>query len=373
MDIDNLMGIINNNPQGISLKEITGHRSLASAPVFSRYRLIDFPLSNMVNSGINNVGIMLESRFRSLLDHIGPGKPWGLDTKRDGLFLLPPAHIYDKSHLYKGDIENFYSNRDYLHRSRQDYVIVDYPFVICNMDYEDVFAQHIKTDADITVVYKNLETLHRDSHYTTITTDSEDRVIDMKINPDTRRNTQISLKKYLMSKDLLLEILDESVAKGQWDFEKNGIASRLSQYDVRGYPFHDYVAIFGSLSEFYRRNMELLQPEIFSELLENEGPIYTKPKDEAATQYTSSSRVQNVLAANGCHIAGEVENSVLFRGVKVGEETSIKNSIIMQKSQVKDNVTLENVILDKNVRVSPGKELKGDASFPLIVEKGSTI
>ena len=371
--MDNVMGIINNNPQGISLKEITGHRSLASTPVFSRYRLIDFPLSNMVNSGISNVGIMLESRFRSLLDHIGPGKPWGLDTKRDGLFLLPPAHIYDSGQLYKGDMENFYTNMDYLHRSRQDYVIVDYPFVICNIDYRDVFAYHLETEADITVVYKDLETLHRDSHYTTLMTDSEDRVVDMKINPDTRRNTRISLKKYVMKKDLLLEMIDETVSKGQWDFEKNGIASRLSQYDVRGYPFHDYVAIIGSLSEFYRRNMELLQPEIFSELLEEQGPIYTKPKDEAATQYTPSSRVKNVLAANGCHIAGDVENSVLFRGVKVGEGTKIKNSIIMQKSEIKENVTLENVILDKNVRVSPDKELTGDSSFPLIVEKGATI
>ncbi len=371
--MDNVMGIINNNPQGISLKEITGHRSLASAPVFSRYRLIDFPLSNMVNSGINNVGILLESRFRSLLDHIGPGKPWGLDTKRDGLFLLPPAHIYDNSKLYKGDIENFYTNMDYLHRSRQEYVIVDYPFVICNLDYEDVFDFHQRSGADITVVYKDLETLHRDSHYTTLTTDSEDRVLDMKINPDTRRNTRISLKKYIMKKDLLMEIIDESVARGEWNFEKNGIASRLSKYDVRGYPFHNYVAIIGSLSEFYRRNMELLQPEIFAELLKESGPIYTKPKDEAATRYTPVSHIKNVLAANGCDIAGRVENSVLFRGVKIDKGAAVKNSIIMQKSQIKENVTLENVILDKNVRVSPDKELRGDASFPLIVEKGSKI
>ncbi|SDL07105.1 glucose-1-phosphate adenylyltransferase subunit GlgD [Halarsenatibacter silvermanii] len=371
--MDNVMGIINNNPQGISLKEITGHRSLASVPIFSRYRLIDFPLSNMVNSGITNVAIMLESRFRSLLDHIGPGKPWGLDTKRDGLFLLPPAHIYDKSQLYKGDVENFYTNKDYLHRSRQEYVIVDYPFVVCNLDYREIFDFHRSSDADITVVYKDLETLHRDSHYTTLTLDADDRVIDMKIDPDTRRNTKISLKKYVMSKDLLIELIDESVSIGQWDFEKNGIASRLSQYDVRAYPVHNYVAIIGSLSEFYRRNMEILQPDIFAELLEKEGPIYTKPKDEAATQYTPESKIKNVLAANGCYVAGEVENSILFRGVKIAEGAKVKNSIVMQKSQIKEDVVLENVITDKNVRVSPGKELKGDSSFPLIVEKGSQI
>jgi len=371
--MNNVMGIINNNPQGISLKEITAHRSLASTPIAARHRLIDFPLSNMVNSGIKNVGILLESRFRSLLDHIGPGKAWGLDTKKDGLFLLPPAHIYGDNQIYKGDIENLYTNLDYLHRSSQEYVIVAYPFIVCNINYRRAFDHHIKSGADITVIYKDLETMHRDSHYTTIKTDNEEKLIDMKVNPDTRRDTRVSLKRYIMKKDILLEIIDNSVATGQWDFEKNGIASRLSYYDVLGFPVHDYIAIIGSVSEYYRRNLEMLQPEIFQDLFEGIGPIYTKHKDEAATKYTINSRVNNLLAANGCLIDGEVENSVLFRGVKIRQGARVKNSVVMQKSEVKENAVLENVIVDKNVRINPGKELRGDPAFPLIIEKNSII
>lgn len=370
--MNNVMAIINNNPQGISLKELTGHRSLASVPIASRYRLIDFPLSNLVNSGVRNVGILLENRFRSLLDHIGPGKAWGLDTKKDGLFLLPPSHINKTGHIYKGDIENFESHLDYLHRSSQEYVIITYPFIMTNIDYRPVVEQHINSGADITVIYKDIETLYKDSQYTTLTLDG-DRVIDMKINPDTRKETKISLKRYIMKKDILIDIIDACVSKGQWDFEKNGISTRLSQYDVRGYEIHNYIAIISSLNEYYRRNMELLKPEIFNDFFNHGGPIFTKPKDEAATKYTSQAKIHNIIAANGCFIDGEVEKSVLFRGVKISKNASIKNSIIMQKSVIGEGAELENVILDKNVKITPGKKLKGDPSFPLIIDKNSTI
>ena len=371
--MNNVMAILNNNPQGISLKELTGHRSLASVPIASRYRLIDFPLSNLVNSGIDNVGILLESRFRSLLDHIGPGKAWGLDTKNDGLFLLPPAHINKTGHIYKGDIENFQANLDYIHRSSQEYVIVSYPSIVCNIDYVPIVKQHIDSRADITVVYKDLETLYKDSHYTTININDDNRITDMKINPDTRKNTQVSLKRYIMRKDILLEIIDQCVSTGQWDFEKNGVSANLQNYNVQGYEIHNYIAIISSLSEYYRRNMELLQPKIFNDFFNTNGPVFTKPKDEAATKYTSKARVHNIIAANGCLINGEVEKSVLFRGVKIGENASVKNSIVMQKSQVGEGAELENVILDKNVTITPGKKLKGDPSFPLIIDKNSII
>ena len=130
--MNNVMGIINNALEESFLDKLTGHRSLASVPFGARYRLIDFPLSNMVNSGITNVGLLLQTKYRSLMDHINFGKAWDLDRKRNGLFILPPAHIYQADRAYKGDLQNFASNIDYINRSDQEYVIITSPNVVAN-------------------------------------------------------------------------------------------------------------------------------------------------------------------------------------------------------------------------------------------------
>lgn len=372
-NMNNVMAIINNALDESFLDKLTGHRSLASVPFGARYRLIDFPLSNMVNSGVTNVGLLLQTKYRSLMDHIGFGKAWDLDRKRNGLFILPPAHIYQANRAYKGDLQNFASNIDYIKRSNQEYVIVGSPSVVANIDYRDAFKYHVENKNDITIIYRELDVFRRDTTYTVINTDDNDRIIDMKVNPKKNYYKKISLQRYIMKKDLLLDIIDDCISKGEWDFVKNAIIGNLKDLEVYGYPFHSYAAVINSINGYYKSNLELLKPNVWQDLFLKNGPIYTKPKDESPTAYKNGVIAKNILAANGCSIKGEAKNSVFFRGVKVHPGAIIKNSIIMQKSIIGEGAYLENVILDKEVQITAGKSLKGDTNLPMIIAKNTIV
>lgn len=372
-NMNNVMAIINNALDESFLDKLTGHRSLASVPFGARYRLIDFPLSNLVNSGITNVGLLLQTKYRSLMDHIGFGKAWDLDRKRNGLFILPPAHIYQANRAYKGDLQNFASNIDYIKRSNQEYVIIGSPNIVANIDYRDAFKYHIENENDITIIYRELDVFRRDTTYTVINTDDNDRIIDMKVNPKKNYYKKISLQRYIMKKDLLLDIIDDCISKGEWDFVKNAIIGNLENLKVYGYPFRSYAAVINSINGYYKSNLELLKPNVWQDLFLKNGPIYTKPKDESPTAYKNGVNAKNVLAANGCLVKGEVMNSVLFRGVKVHPGAVIKNSIIMQKSKIGENAYLENVILDKGVQITAEKSLKGDTNLPMIIAKNTIV
>lgn len=372
-NMNNVMAIINNALNESFLEQLTSHRSLASVPFAARYRLIDFPLSNLVNSGVTNVGILLQTKYRSLMDHIGFGKAWDLDRKKNGLFLLPPSHIYQANTPYKGDLQNFHSNLEYIEKSNQEYVIITSPNVAANIDYRDAFNYHLENNNDITIMYKKINNFRPNTQYSVINTDDNDRVIDMQVDPHQKDYKKVSLQRYIMKKDLLLAIIDSCVSKGKWDFVKNAIIGNLDSLKVYGYPFHSYATIINSINGYYKSNLEILKPSVWQDIFLKNGPIYTKPKDEAPTAYKNGARAQNILAANGCLIEGAVENSVLFRGVKVARGAVVKNSIIMQKSELGKNAHLENVILDKDVKITANKSLKGDINLPMIVAKNTSI
>jgi len=372
-NMNNVMAIINNALDESFLDKLTDHRSLASVPFGARYRLIDFPLSNLVNSGITNVGLLLQTKYRSLMDHIGFGKAWDLDRKRNGLFILPPAHIYQANRAYKGDLQNFASNIDYIKRSNQEYVIIGSPNIVANIDYRDAFKYHVDHENDITIIYRELNVFRRDTTYTVINTDDNDRIIDMKVDPKKNFYKKISLQRYIMKKELLLDIIDDCISKGEWDFVKNAIIGNLDNLKVYGYPFHSYAAVINSINGYYKSNLELLKPNVWQDLFLKNGPIFTKPKDEAPTAYKNGVNARNILAANGGSIKGEVKNSILFRGVKVHPGAVIKNSIIMQKSEIGVSAYLENVILDKGVQITSNKSLKGDTNLPMIIAKNTIV
>ncbi|MGM0409524.1 MAG: glucose-1-phosphate adenylyltransferase subunit GlgD [Bacillota bacterium] len=368
----NVMGIINDIQEENVLKDLTKHRSLASVPFGCRYRLIDFPLSNMVNSGIINVGIFLENKFRSLLDHLGPGKAWDLDRKRDGLFLLPPAQSYESNKLYRGDVDNLLANLDYLERSSQDYVIISSSNIICNIDFNEAFNYHLKSNADITAIYKQVSTSKQSKSQTVIETDSNNNITEMKVKPDRQIYNKIALEKFIMKKDLLIDIIDDCSSKGNWDFIKDGIIRNLNKYSIKAFPFKGYIANINSLASYFNNSLELLDSKIREDIF-FKNQIFTKPKDEAPTKFSDRGQAKNIIAANGCIIEGEVENSILFRGATIKRGAQVKNSIIMQKTTVGRNAKLENVITDKNAQINNNTELKGTKDFPVVVEKNAIV
>lgn len=372
--MNQLMGIINLNESEEYLGDLSRSRPLAAVPFAGRYRLIDFVLSNMVNSGITNVGIFVQHKYRSLMDHIRSGKEWDLARKRDGVFILPPAYTNNPMQAHRGDVENFYSNLDYLSKSRQKYVVIAGPDMVSNLDYREAVDFHKRSGAEITALYTKMNSSTHDCvRATVLEMGDHGRVIDMIEHDGTAECQNISMKIFIMERSLFIELVKDCISRGDYDFIKHCIMKNISHYKVFGYQHQGYVARINSIQSYFKHSMEVLNPETRQELFFKSGLIYTKVKDEPPAKYMIDANVSNALIATGCYIEGRVENSILFRGVKVHKGAYIKNSIIMQKGEIGPGVVLENVICDKDVHITLNKQLKGECNYPLIIKKGQVI
>lgn len=373
--IKDVIGIIDTSEGGIQLKEITRKRSVAAVPVGSRYRVIDFVLSNMVNSGIRNVGIITWNQYNSLVSHLGSGKEWDLNRKKGGLFIFPPYGGNEGQGLYRGSVDAIHSVMGFIRRSEERYVLATQSHMLCSMTYDDALQFHLDRKADITVIYKevgdmSLEQLRRN---TLLDVDPDGRVADIQVKPTIPKYNKMYMGMYIIEKDLLDYLLDECISHGDSDFVKDILQRKMNSLRVCGYKFDGYLACIDSVNAYYRHNMDLLNPEISEELFFKSGPVHTRILDVVPAMYSDSADVKNCLVGDGCIIDGKVENSVLFRGVKVGKGAVIKDSIIMQGSEVYENAQLENVILDKDVIVRRERRLIGQQVYPLVVSKGIVI
>jgi len=330
-----LLGVIDATTYEENLKDLTLHRSLAAIPFAGRYRLIDFVLSNMVNSGIQSVAIFPKYEYRSLMDHLGSGKNWDLNRKRDGLFFFPSPRL-DKPVFGIDSFEHFAANIDFLNRSTQEYCLISSANTIFNMDFYPLLDWHLDEGCDITEV----------------------------------RHDGKSLDIYLVKTTLLLELIHTRTETGYLNM-KDVVTDINSPYRLCYYPYKGYALTVDSVSNYYSASMELLKPEIWDQLFLRDRPILTKVKDEPPTRYTKSAVVHNSMIANGASIEGTVENSIIARGVKIAKGAIVRNSIIMQKTQIGSNCVLDHVILDKDVKVESGVKLVGTNENPQILRKGS--
>jgi glucose-1-phosphate adenylyltransferase len=375
----NAMGIVFSYSIDDNLKELTEKRAIASVPFGGRYRIIDFVLSNLVNSGISNVGIITQSNYQSLLDHLGSGKEWDLSRKRDGLFILPPfartAPTANNQVAFRGWLEALASVFTYIRRSKNKYVILTGCENICNIDMEKVLESHIANNADITCVYRTADITSSDSRHSVVyEVDQDHRIMDMLYRPSTvNGHANVDMGIFVMEKSFLETLVSEAAARNNYSLFKDVIQRRVGDYRIYGYCFEGFAAKIDSVRSYFRANMELLNMAVGKDLFTSSRPIYTKVRDEVPTLYSESASVRNSLMADGCVIEGEVENSILFRGVCVEKGARISNSIIMQGSIVQKDVRLNYAIVDKDSVIREGRMLMGYESHPVMIEKGVIV
>lgn len=371
----NTMGIILTGGQKSGLKELAEIRSSSAIPVGGKYRAIDFVLSNMVNSGITNVGVITQYSFRSLMDHLGSGKEWDLDRRYNGLLVFPPYLSGDNSGWYRGTADAMYNNITYLKRSDEEYVLISTGNCVYKMIFDEMLEYHIEKGADITVAYREMDDFLPEemSMMGIMELDDCGKILDLQEKPQNPKSKNGSMGIYILKRELLISLLEECAAHGDYDFVKDVLIKKLNKLNIFGYKFSGYWRNLSTIRIYYRCNMELLNPVIREELFRENGKIYTKVKDEAPAKYNDEAEVRNSIVADGCIIEGYVENSVLFRGVTVSKGTCIRNSIIMQGAVIEENASLEYAILDKNVTITAGKQLKGEYNWPVTVGKNAVV
>lgn len=369
------MGIILTGGKNNRLKELAETRSSTAVPVAGKYRMIDFTLSNMVNSGITNVGVLTQYSFRSLMDHLGSGKEWDLDRRNDGLFIFPPSLTDENSGWYQGSADAMFHNITFLKRSFEEYVVIAMGNCVYNTRFDGMLEYHLEKNADITIAYRDMSDLPSEElvHLGSMNVDESGRIIDFQEKHNNPKYITCSMGIYIMKRELLIALLDECAAHGKYDFVKDILIKKLESLKIYGYKFEGYWRNISTINAYFRLNMEMLNPDIRRELFEGEGKIYTKVKDEAPAKYNEEAEVTNSIVADGCIIEGKVENSVLFRGVTIKKGAHVNNCIIMQGTVLNEDVKIENTILDKGVVLSKGIQLKGTPKFPIIVAKNVKV
>lgn len=368
------MGII--VASNINIPPLTDIRSASALPIAGGYRMIDFVLSNMANSGIENIGVATEANYSSLMDHIKSGSPWDLDRKNKGLNILPPNISSAKAfEIIKGDLDILCGIREFLKRSSETYVILSLGNCLYNIDFEKVIAAHIETQADITVIYKNMKSVNQKelSRFTLIGTDSENNVTDIEVCPYYPKSSCVSADVFVMERELLLSIVDECSAKGNHDFVKDALIKKMDGVRIKGYEYDGYIDKIDSMRAYFNNNMKFLDADMQKEMLHSALPVYTKNRDLPPSKYGEDACVVNSYIADGCVIEGTVINSVLSGNVTVGKGAVVKNSILMQGAAAEEDVVLEYAVLDKEVCVTKGKKLIGQGNYPIPVAKGIVV
>lgn len=363
-------GIIFSYGEKPGLGQLTANRIHGSLPFGGDYRVVDFILSNMVNAGITDVGVIMHGKCQSMLDHLGTGKSWDLSRKTGGLKLLP-AFAYSESRgvvgAFRGKMEALGCVIEYLRHIRQDYVVLSDSDLVTNLPLTRVLEAHIASGADMTCVCTSHPGESGDTYFKL---DDTGRIVDTAYDIRTPEGYQ-SLNIFLLGRDLLLELVEDCMAHDRYSFRHNVLQDKGKELRFNGYVWDGFAARINSVQGYYQRSMELLRPEIRMELFTPQRPILAKENDSPSS-YMDGSCV-NSLVADGCDIQGTVKNCVLFRGVRIEPGADVEGCILFKGTVVRRNAVLRGVITDKYVTVQEGRTLMGHENYPLVIARDVTV
>ena len=372
------LGIIFPNTYDSLIPELVSERLMASIPFAGRYRMVDFVLSSMVNSGIGNVSLIVRKNYHSLMDHLGAGREWDLTRKNGGLNIVPPF-AQKNIKMYTGRVEALASILEFLKAQKEKYVVMSDANIAVNFDFKAFMDAHIASGADVTVAYSKEELpasamkkndIGTNMYYSFVIEDR--RVVKLDICSKESGVQNFSMNIYIMDRELLIEQISTAYLHGHSYFERDILAPQLDTLNVQAYQYDGYLARICDLKSYFDENMKLLDEKNLDGLFARDS-IYTKIRDDNPTRYIGGAKVKNTMSADGCIIEGEVENCVLFRGVRIAKGAKVKNCVLMQDTVVEEGANLEYIITDKNVTFTAGKELKGSDSFPVYVAKHQTV
>ena len=371
MRSNNVLGIILPNINDHAITELTSHRTFGSVPIGGKYRMIDFQLSNMVNAGINKVGVITTKNFHSLMDHVGSGKAWDLSKRRGGLTMLPP--FIQDINSYNSVIQNIHAVRNYIIQSAEEYVLLSECNFLCNVDYSKMIAEHIKNKADVTVMYKKGKLPENAENPLVYKFDTDNRINEIRIMNNYNEECNFSVGSMLVKKQMLLELVEDCISKNKLDYKRHILQDNVDKMKIYGFKVDGYSTVISTKNEYYKANMDLMDINIREDLFNNERPIYTKVRDDMPSKYGLLSNVKNSLISQGCVIEGTVENCVLSKGVHIGKGAKVSNCVIMQDTKIGANADIEYVICDKDVVIKDNRSLIGYDTYPIYVKKYSEI
>ena len=365
-------GIILAGGNSSKMRELSAKRAIAAMPVVGSYRSIDFALSNMSNSKIQNVAVFTQYNSRSLNEHLSSSKWWDFGRKQGGLYVFNPTITPKNSYWYKGTADALYQNMGFLRDSHEPYVVIASGDGIYKLDYNKVLEEHIKSNADITVVVKEINPMEDDPtrYGVVVKMDEKNRFLDFEEKPLVATTNLVSIGVYVIRRRQLLELLETCAAEERMDFVKDIIVRYKSIKNVHAYKMDSYWRNISTVESYYRANMDFLNSDIMDYFFKQYPDFYSKVDDLPPAKYNYGCEVKNSLISSGCIINGRVENSVIFKKVFVGNNCVIKNSIVLNDVHIGDNCYIENCIIESRDTLRANTTHIGeDGNIKVVVEK----
>ena len=366
-------GIVSSTGRHFKVEGLEEYRPIGAFSFLGRYRVIDFPISNLTNSGIDTIHVYVSQNPRSLADHIGHGAHYNINSKRGSLALMFNQDS-KVNPVYNTNIAAYRAHLDILEGMRQEYVILTPGYMVFTQDFEKLLDEHVASGADVTMLYHkvhNAKTAHGSCYVLNINRQKGVKSIERNIGNLDDRN--IFMNTYIMKNSLFIDLIKKAT-KVSSVYSLIDILNDLNdELDIRGVQHKGYFASISDLKSYFDVNLELLDMKKAEELITSDWPIYTRTTDSCPAHYFAGASVRNSMVANGCLVEGTVENSVIGRGVEIRKGAVIKNCVILGHCVIGEGVHLENQVVDKYAKISHAKEIIADAEHPGYVNRNDIL
>lgn len=367
-------GIVNFSGSHIWVKGMQTYRPIGAFSFLGRYRIIDFPISNMSNSDIDHIQVYIRRKPRSLTEHLGTGRHYNINSKRGKLRILYAEDGLDNENIYNTDIAAFQENIECIEREPYPYVIIAPSYMVYSIDFDKLLQSHITSEADITLLYHTVDNANEAFfNCNTLDLNRQKGVLSITPNRGTAKNRNIFMDTYIMKKELFIELIERAHKLSAMYTLTDIINATCGDYDVRGISHKGYFAAITDFKSFYDTNISLIDFKNAASLFDDEWPIYTRTNNSCPTQYFETASVKNSVVSNGCHIEGAVENSVIGRGCVIKKGAVVKNSVLLPGTVIGENVRIENFVVDKGAKVIHSNELIASTENPGYVKRRDTL
>lgn len=370
----NALGIVNFSGSHIHVEGLQDYRPIGAFSFLGRYRVIDFPISNMSNSGIDQIQVYANKQPRSLVEHLGTGRHYNINSKRGNLHMLF-SEMNIANPIYDTDIAAYINNLQYIERAHADYVVIAPSYMIYSADFDKLLESHISSEADITLLYHSVDNAREAFlNCDTLNLNKQKGVVSIEKNRGTAKNKNIFMDTYIMKKDLFVDLINKAHKTSSMYTLPQIISSECGEeLDIRGIAHRGYFASITDFKSYYDANLSLLDAKTRDGLFSEDWPIYTRTNDSCPTQYFETADVKMSVVSNGCLLEGTIENSVIGRGCIIKNGAVIKNSIILPGAVIGENVHIENQVVDKYAKVIHENEIIGSPENPGYIKREDVL
>lgn len=364
------LGIILAGGNNYMMKELSRKRAISAMPVAGSYRAIDFALSSMTNSHIQTVAVLTQYNSRSLNEHLSSSKWWDFGRKQGGMYVFPPTITPDNSFWYRGTADAIYQNLQFLKQRHEPYVVIASGDGVYKMDFNKVLEYHIAKRADVTIVCT--ESREADlSRFGVLKMNEDGRIEEFEEKPMVSSSNLISTGIYVIRRRQLIEMIEKSGEEDRYDFVKDILIRYKNLKRIYGYRMDTYWSNISTVESYYKTNMDFLKPEVRDYFFRQYPSIYSKIDDLPPAKYNPGTNIKNSLISSGCIINGQVENSVLFKKVFVGNNCVIKNSVILNDVYIGDNTHIENCVVESHDTIRANSYLCGEDGIKIVIEENN--